>query len=280
MIQLSDAASVKPDEMLSFVRHVDHPYFLSAIYPSEMAYFLYVCDKAGIDCIIESGRDQGYSTAVLAAYGQLRNKRVISIDIEMDRRVAAACRQRLSRYPRLELIAGDSFRILPQLLKNERGRIALLIDGPKLHEAIYLSAASCAYGTVAVVAHHNVAYDDDVFPHFTRRFPKANRLEQSEIYECASFPEFREWERAMTQGTARDLNRSTLLVSVLSKPGPDVGYLEGLTSKQTRSTRYIFWWWKAGAPNLWFLRPLKWVHSVARARLRALTRRVLSAASQ
>lgn len=268
----------KPDDALRFVRGVDYPYVPSAIYPSEMAYFLCMCERAESDCIIESGRDQGYSTAVLGAYGEQFGKRVISIDIEMDREIARACRQRLSRYPKLELLAGDSFRILPRLLREERRRIALLVDGPKLHEAIFLSAASCATGTICMVAHHNIAYDNDVFPHFCKHFPNAQRLEQSEVYKSESFPEFRAWERSLTQGTHRDLERTTLLLSVLPKAGPDAQYLEGLTSKQTRAAKYVVWWWKLGAPNLWFIRGPKWVYSVVRSRFAAL-RRVLAGAN-
>lgn len=259
-----------PAAVLNFVKAVNYPYVPSAIYPSEMAYFLYMCERTEIDCIIESGRDQGYSTAILAEYGQQFGKRVISIDIEMNREVAQACRRRLSRYPKLELIAGDSFRVLSRLLREEHGRIALLVDGPKLHDAIYLSAASCATSRICLVAHHNIAHDDDVYPHFCKHFPNAQRLEQSEVYGCDAFPEFRSWERTLTHGTHRDLECTTLLVSTLSKPGPDVRYLEGLTGKQTRAAKRVVWWWKLGAPNLWFLRGPKWVFSIVRSRLNAL----------
>jgi hypothetical protein len=259
-----------PDGVLRFVQSVDYPYFLSAIFPSEMAYFIYACEQTGINCVIESGRDKGYSTAVLAAWGGLRGVHIVSIDIEMDARVAQECRQRLAGYSNLTLIAGDSFRKLPDILKNEPGKIALLIDGPKLHEAIYLSSTAAAFADVHLVAHHNIPYGDahdDCLAHFLFRFPGGKRLEESEVVMCSAFPAFREWERELTHDTHRELERTTLLLSVLKQPGPHPGYLTGLTASQTFRSRLTLWWWNAGAFDLWFLKFPKWCYSVIRARL-------------
>lgn len=258
-----------PDEALRFVRGINYPYPLSGIFPSEMAFFLWRCERAGVECIIESGRCFGYSTAILAAYGELRGTRVVSIDFDWMPEATAASRRGLARFQRLELITGDSFCALPRVLRTERRRIALLVDGPKRHAAVYLSAAACAIGTVCLVAHHNVPdHQADLLAHFGRRFPGAGRLEASEVSRARGFSAFRAWERDLTQGTSRDLDRSTLLVSSLPQSGPELSYLEGLTFRQTRTATCLFWWWKTGPLGC---RPLGFAwRRAAAARSRAL----------
>jgi predicted O-methyltransferase YrrM len=265
-----------PDEALRFVRGIDYPYPVSGIFPSEMAFFLWRCERAGVECIIESGRYFGYSTAILAAYGELRGIRVVSIDVDSVPEATAASRRGLGRFQRLELITGDSFCALPRVLRTERRRIALLVDGPKSHAAVYLSAAACAIGTVCLVAHHNVEDGHaDLLAHFGRRFPGAGRLESSELSRARGFSAFRVWERELTRETHRDLDRSTLLVSALPKSGPELSYLEGLTSQQTWTATCLFWWWKTG-PLGCSLFGLAWRGAVAtRSRARAGVRKVV-----
>jgi predicted O-methyltransferase YrrM len=242
-----------PVDFLDLVRSVDHPHDPTSIFPSELAYFLYECDRANIGCIVESGRRTGYSTAVLATYGVRRNVRIISADVEPDPAVAATCRQRLSRYPNLELLNGNSFLVLPQRLRDATARIALLIDGPKNHRAIYLSAASCAIGPIALVAQHNVGDSGKVFDHFRHRFPFPGRLEQSAVKSSPAFAGFRAWERVVTAGGYRDLEHTTLVVSSLTTAGPDISFLRGRTLSQTVNARLVYHWWNLGAPAIWGL---------------------------
>ncbi len=242
----------QPAEALRFVRSVDYPFHPTSIFPFEMAYFLGECARAEIGCIIECGRMHGYSTAVLAAYGASQGVRIVSIDFEVDAEVARNCRQRLSAFPPVELVAGESFRELPRILRREKRPIALLVDGPKNHNAVYLSSTAAAFGTVRLVAHHN-AYESS-FPHFCSRFPDPTRPEEGSFMTGAAFVEFRAWEHERTAGGYRDLTQSSLALKVLPEPGPDKRYLRGATPEQTRTSRLIYGWWRLGAPPLWFLK--------------------------
>ena len=91
----------EPEGILNFVKSLDFPYFPGGIFPSEMALFLHHCEKTGVECIIESGRGEGYSTAVIAAYAQARQVQVLSTDFEAHPDIARRCRERLARYPNI-----------------------------------------------------------------------------------------------------------------------------------------------------------------------------------
>jgi hypothetical protein len=239
--------------VLRFVRAVDYPYSTTSVFPFEIACFLHDCAQAGVRCIVECGRMHGYSTAVLDAYGRERGVRIVSIDYEVDAEIARQCRARLATVaPNVELVRADAFRALPRLLAAERRSIALLVDGPKDHYAVYLSAAAAASGHIHLVAHHNVYEKSEA--HFRARFPNAHRPESSPVLGAPTFTAFREWERTLIEGTPRDLDRSSLLTAVLAPPGPNRRYLRGPTPRQTRLAHAIRWWWRLGAPPLWFLK--------------------------
>jgi predicted O-methyltransferase YrrM len=242
------------NSLFSFIQNVDFQYFPGAIYPSELACFLNRCKKANIDCIIESGRADGYSTAVLAAYGEQTNIDVISIDFEADKPRALACRKRLKGYGKLRLLDGDAFRLFPDLLSSisaDRQAIALLIDGPKMHEAVYLSAAAVAVSPVRVVAHHNTEPGTPWYDHFVQRFPNVERLEDSDLIHSKEFNEFREWERRFTgeyHSLGRNLAATSLVVSSLPTVGPDKRYLAGPSFRHTFCAVALYSWWHLGTP--------------------------------
>ena len=263
-----------PSSVFSFIQSVDFPYFPGAIYPSEMACFLSRCEEAGIDCIIESGRADGYSTAIVAAYGKRRNIKVVSFDTEADGPRAEACRKRLSQYKEVVLIAGDAFHLIPELLRSlsvEKRTIALLIDGPKMHQAIYLSAAAVALGPVKLVAHHNTEPTTAWYRHFVQRFPGTERLEESNLFRSHEFPKFREWEKVFTRGyqsVGRDLDATSLVVSVLPSCGPDRIYLQGPSLRHTLNATLLYWWWRLDTPWWPVIQFLLRVKNSVKARLR------------
>jgi hypothetical protein len=128
-----------------------------AIYPSEMVFFLARCEAAGIDCVVESGRQDGFSTIVLGEYARRRGAKVFSIDYEQDEERAARCRERLAGYPELALMKGDANVLLEQIVRAETGsRIALLVDGPKGFWALALMFACSAHPAVGLLALHNL----------------------------------------------------------------------------------------------------------------------------
>ena len=242
--QMAERSS--PGDMLRFVQSVEYPWFPGAIFPSEMAFFLFQCEVAGVDCLIESGRQDGYSTAVIAAYAQAKRIHAASIDVERDPARAAACRERLRWFTNLELVVGNTFTELPSLLNSQKQRIALLIDGPKRHEAIYLSAAAAALGPIRLVAHHSGTPETDWYPHFAYRFPNPRYLEDSALPQSAAFEAFRRWEEALV---GQPIAHSGLVLSVLPQPGPSPRYLSGPSPRRTLSAMVWYWWWKLGCPG-------------------------------
>lgn len=129
-----------------------------AIFPREMVFFLARCEEIGIRCIVESGRQDGYSTAILGEYARQQGIRVYSIDYEEDRERARRCRERLRGYPELDLLTGDATVLLGQVVRAQKdGPLAILVDGPKGFWAMSLMFASAGHDWVRLLALHNLA---------------------------------------------------------------------------------------------------------------------------
>jgi len=234
------------DHYFDLIRSLEYPFFPGAIFPSEMAFFLYSCDMTGVAAIIESGRQDGYSTAVLASHGDVRGIPVISIDIELEPQRAQVARERLARFKTLDVRRGNSYRLVPRVLRNLPGPVALLIDGPKEHEAIYLSAAAAAFGSVGLVAHHNTEPGTRWHPHFIARFGEAGFFEQSDLARDPDAPGFRQWEREFTRDTNRDLAQTSLAIARLSPEGPKLRHLRGPNAWHTLNATSLYLSWRAG----------------------------------
>ena len=131
-----------------------------AIFPREIVFFLAACEANGVINIIESGRQDGYSTEIIAFYVQQQNGRAYSIDFELDRERADRCRRRLSGNPNLAMLKGDGVTLIGSLLVADRETpTAVLIDGPKDYLAMSVLFATAAFPNVRVVAQHNLEID-------------------------------------------------------------------------------------------------------------------------
>ena len=98
------------------------------ILPSEMLFFCELCRRDDVKVVVESGRKHGYSTECLAKCGF----QVHSIDLEPlddDARFD---------FPHVTLHAGDGRTLVPELIGQQMERTAVLLDGPKSHEAFAL----------------------------------------------------------------------------------------------------------------------------------------------
>jgi hypothetical protein len=133
---------------------LDMQWVVGAIFPTEMAMFLATCEAAQVDGIIESGRQDGYSTVALADYAGLMDVPVISMDLPDTPERGARTRARLAGRPNLRLLDGNSLRILPRAVPPTGGRLALLVDGPKGDVANSLMVAACAAYPIAVLGYH------------------------------------------------------------------------------------------------------------------------------
>lgn len=130
---------------------------VGAITPRELVYFLACCRVAGITKVIESGRQDGISTGIIAGALQPFGVTIASIDWEVDVEQAKACRKRLAGLHNLELIKGDAAEEIPHLISRSPDQsVALLIDGPKNFEALALLFAAAQNSMVRLLAEHNL----------------------------------------------------------------------------------------------------------------------------
>jgi hypothetical protein len=188
-----------------------------AIYPSEMAYFLAVCDVDQIKGIVESGRQDGYSTEIMGHWAKSRDVEIVSIDLEEEEARAAECRARLRGLP-LTLVKGNAYASVGRAVNGFAGRrTAILADGPKGWPALSMMAAA-ADGHVAVVALHNLADWVPEYPWF-RQF--GGRFHEDDI--VAGGPRWqelrqREIAHATRSAAVRSLEASTLGVMRLDNP--------------------------------------------------------------
>lgn len=124
-----------------------------AIFPSEMAFFLASCEIAGITRVIESGRQDGFSTAILGDWAA-GGRTVVSIDLELEPERAAACRARLGATP-VDLVKGSAYRCFGRAsFAYPDTPTAFLVDGPKGWPAISMMSAALTSGTRMIAIHN------------------------------------------------------------------------------------------------------------------------------
>lgn len=139
-----------------------------AILPCEMAFFLAACDVLSVKAVIESGRQDGYSTEIFGHWARARGAEITSIDLEEDEPRAQRCRARLAGLP-LNLVKGNAFVEVGRAVERMRGRrTAVLIDGPKGFAAMSLMAATLE-NHVELLALHNIA-EGTVWRDWVRRW--------------------------------------------------------------------------------------------------------------
>jgi hypothetical protein len=138
---------------------------IGAINPCELAYFAAVCRVSGVRRIVESGRQDGYSTRILGRLAERTGITVVSIDMEIDQARADACRARLAGLP-LELLKADAYRAVGEEIAKSAQPTALLIDGPKGFPALALLLAASRFEHVRVLALHNLSAGRPWLPFF------------------------------------------------------------------------------------------------------------------
>lgn len=204
------------DEVAGLIldHHLVEQWVDGAIFPCELAFFLATCRMRNVETIIESGRQDGYSTAVLGCYAKRYNVSIYSIDREIDPDRARRCRDRLRGLP-VQLLVGDAYELVGRQLDLLADRTtALLIDGPKGWAALSMIAAALR-PSVAVFAVHNLIGDQ---LEWVMQFG-GRRYEDCLASECAAWQELGRREAAHAAGLiARGNTPSTLgVASVTAK---------------------------------------------------------------
>jgi hypothetical protein len=135
-----------------------HEWKPGAIFPREMVFFLAACEAAGIVNIVESGRQDGYSTELISYYAQTRGGLAHSIDLEADHVRAGRCRRRLAGQSNLIMLKGNSVAFLGPILTGERAApTAMLVDGPKGYLGISMLLGAAGFPWVRLGALHNLS---------------------------------------------------------------------------------------------------------------------------
>lgn len=192
-----------------------------AIFPRELAAFLAVCEQEGVDSIIECGRQDGYSTRIVAEYCRARGGRVISIDLELEPARAAACRQRLADLDNIDYRTGDAFELFGcelAALGALARPFAVLMDGPKGFQAMSLLLAATDVEHLRVVAEHNLDWGSREQRLLTALSSGPTHYE--EIVGAGVGPAWSrlasdELAHSQRSGAARRLDRSSLGILVL-----------------------------------------------------------------
>lgn len=121
-------------------------YVPKGMWPSELYLFSEVCQKSGVNWIIESGVRNGFSTRMLRA-------------------LWPGCVQSVELKPTLSpidlretLIGGDAMTVVPRLVaERPTARIGVLLDGPKKARGVALRNRVRMLDPVVVVAQHDTA---------------------------------------------------------------------------------------------------------------------------
>jgi predicted O-methyltransferase YrrM len=120
------------------------------IWESEMFLFYAAVHPYEPAQILESGRARGKSTVTLARC--FPNARIVSVEFDRHSANATAAEAKLKSYSNVELLYGDSRRLLPERLQ---GGDAVLIDGPKDFRALELALELLRTGTPCAVFIHD-----------------------------------------------------------------------------------------------------------------------------
>jgi hypothetical protein len=181
-------------EWCRVIRDEARTYFPGGIFPRELAVFLAACDVCGVDFIAESGRQDGYSTAVLADYAERTGTRVVSMDrpLNDEPERGAAAHARLAGRP-VTLLDGVTELLLGGAVPRDAKRVAFLVDGPKGYDANRLILAAATTLPLVLVGCHGVIPDAPEGRELKRWFPD---LAVAEL-KGDEFEWFRTWEREL-----------------------------------------------------------------------------------
>lgn len=138
------------------------------IWESEMFLFFAAVKPCQPSQILESGRARGKSTLILARC--FPEARIISVELDRNTDNAGAAEAKLSSCDNVELLYGDSRRILPERL---RPGDAVLIDGPKDFRGVELALELLRTGKPCAVFVHDFPPGSSWRRYVERHWPDA-----------------------------------------------------------------------------------------------------------
>ncbi len=143
-----DHAQQALDDFVSRIQGV--PYEDKGVFFSEMLFVLAAVGPGFDGQVLESGRARGQSTFVLGRI--FPDSKIISVEFDRDSPDAPVAEARLKDFAHIELLYGDSRRLLFEKLQP---RAVIIIDGPKGFRAIRLALQLLRTGKVKKVFIHD-----------------------------------------------------------------------------------------------------------------------------
>lgn len=138
-----------------FVRMCDN-WLPGAMLPSEIWWLYKKIIESQAEVLIECGRQDGYSTKVLADLLSSHGIRIYSIDFDEDKARLKMIKASLEAYD-VECVSGDIHVKVPEILAKISGkRVAIVQDGPKGWEGMATLLASVVSYSPVLVAQHNL----------------------------------------------------------------------------------------------------------------------------
>lgn len=146
------------DELYQFRKRVmPNEKISKGILNSEAFAFCAFANFLGVEVIIESGVCYGGSTEIWCKYFTKRTMMNVFPVTAVDVDVLAEAIDRLKPYNNVELIGGDSIKILPEIISRiTNAKIAVFIDGPKNSRGVELAKQCLAFPQVELVAVHDM----------------------------------------------------------------------------------------------------------------------------
>lgn len=138
------------------------------IWESEMFLFFAATQWCAPRQILESGRARGKSTLILARC--FPESHIVSVELDRGTENAIAAEKKLSGRPNVELLYGDSRKLLPERLQEGD---AVLIDGPKGFRAVELALEILQTGKPCAVFVHDFPPDAPWRRFVERHWPTA-----------------------------------------------------------------------------------------------------------
>ena len=138
------------------------------IWESEMFLFFAAVEPFAPRQILESGRARGKSTLILARC--FPQARIVSVELDRNTENAAAAEAKLKMCPNVELVYGDSRRILPERIQAGD---AVLIDGPKEFRSVELALELLGTGKPCAVLVHDFPKQSPWRQFVERQWPDA-----------------------------------------------------------------------------------------------------------
>jgi predicted O-methyltransferase YrrM len=138
------------------------------LFVSEMFLFYCVVRPLNPRQILESGRDRGGSTLMLAHC--FPQERIVSVEFESNSPNAAVGLSRLAPHRNVECLFGDSREVLPKLIESGD---PVLIDGPKEFRALKLALRLLGTGKPSVVFMHDFPAGSSARQFLDRHWPGA-----------------------------------------------------------------------------------------------------------